>query len=108
MSKLWGVPGTGECTSSLILTLSHWPLASSVESLPFLHLESYLTSRVSGRVEWSRMIREERFFGKMVEKVTSVQEYAKPRGYGVAGQEKEPETTTGQDLSCLGWFWKCR
>lgn len=74
MCKLWGVPGTGEHTSSLILTLSHWPLASSVESLSFLHLESYLTSRVSSKVEWSKMIREERFFGKMVEKVPSVQE----------------------------------
>lgn len=67
-----------------------------------------MTSRVSSKVEWSKMIREERFFGKMVEKVPSVQKQTKPRGYGVADQEEEPESTTGQDLSCLGWFWKCR
>lgn len=53
-------------------------------------MESYLTSRTSGRVEWSRMIREERFCGEMVEKVPSVQEQTKARGCGVAGQGFPP------------------
>lgn len=77
-----------------------------MEFLSFLHLESYLTSRVSSKVECSKMIREERFFGKNGgESVISPRADQTKR---VAVQEKEPESTTGQDLSCLGWFWKCR
>lgn len=53
-------------------------------------MESYLTSRTSGRVEWSRMICEERFCGEMVEKVPSVQEKTKARRCGVAGQGFPP------------------
>lgn len=34
------------------------------------------------------MIREERFFGKMMEKVPSVQEETEPRGYRVALRKK--------------------
>jgi len=59
--KLHGIPDTGKHTSSLILTLSHCPLASFLAPVLLLQMESYLTSRTSGRVEWSRMIREERF-----------------------------------------------
>lgn len=59
--KLLSIPDLGKHTSSLILTLSHCPLASFLVPVSLLQMESYLTSRSSGRVEWSRMIREERF-----------------------------------------------
>lgn len=66
LCKLHGIPDLGKHTSSLILTLSHCPLASFLVPVLLLQMESYLTSRTSGRVEWSRMIREERFCkGKM-------------------------------------------
>lgn len=72
-------------------------------------MESYLTSRTSGRVEWSRMILEERFCGETVEKVPSVQEKTKARRCGVAGQSF-PRTQQGREHPklasqlCLGWF----
>lgn len=48
-------------------------------AVPLVHKESYLTSRASGRVEWSRMISEERFCGEMVVQVPSVRKETKAR-----------------------------
>jgi len=94
LCELWGIPSTaqGKRTSSLILTLSHCPLTSSETSLSLPHMESYLTSRTSGRVEWSRMIREERFCGESA---------ISPRGdqrCGVAGQGFPPAQGMGSQL----------